>query len=318
MDDTRQFVEGSCILAAVDSPDTSNGQGALPTREEADQESDDQYRSAVPLNTEGNQAAASPPSVELLGMQLAAITESELLARTESDLSAGKGGWLVTANLDILHHFVKDESARRAYLAADLRVADGMPLVWAARLQGDDLPERIAGSTLCVPLLRLCSKHEWPVALIGGAPSTAEQVAQTYQKQLPNLSIAADSSLRFSTPPTPAEVEAARAVIRSVRARVVLVGLGSPKQEYLIEKLRVDLEDVWFVGIGGSFSFLTGDTRRAPEFLQRAGLEWLHRLAQDPQRLAQRYLRDNLPFGLRLLSLSAVRGVRRALSKQPN
>jgi N-acetylglucosaminyldiphosphoundecaprenol N-acetyl-beta-D-mannosaminyltransferase len=245
------------------------------------------------------------PEVCVHGMRLAAVGESELLQHVESSLNAGSGGWLVTANLDVLWHFVNEPAARDVYSAADLRVADGMPLVWAARLQGDELPGRVAGSSLCDPLLVMCERNGWPIALLGGQVGAAERVAELYRGRFTRSDVVANSALHFSVPPTPSEISAALAIIERSGARVVLVGLGSPKQEYVIQRLRAAAPTCWFIGVGGSFNFLAGETPRAPELLQRAGLEWLHRLANDPRRLARRYLKDDLPLALRLLSRSA-------------
>jgi N-acetylglucosaminyldiphosphoundecaprenol N-acetyl-beta-D-mannosaminyltransferase len=266
------------------------------------------------LNHEAKKGAqASLPEVCVHGMRLAAVGETELLQHVESSLTAGNGGWLVTANLDVLWHFVNEPAARDAYREADLRVADGMPLVWAARLQGDELPGRIAGSSLCEPLLRICERNGWPIALLGGQAGAAERVAELYRGRFARLNVAADSALRFSVPPAPSEITSALAVIEQSGAKIVLVGLGSPKQEYVIQRLRAAAPLCWFIGVGGSFNFLAGETPRAPELLQRAGLEWIHRLANDPRRLASRYLKDDLPLALRLFTRSAwLRLTRRA------
>jgi N-acetylglucosaminyldiphosphoundecaprenol N-acetyl-beta-D-mannosaminyltransferase len=106
------------------------------------------------------------------------------------------------------------------------------------------------------------------------------------------------------------EVDGATAILRADDPRVVLVGLGSPKQEFLIRELRRRLPEVWFVGVGGTFGFLAGDQQRAPRALQSAGLEWAYRLALEPRRLAHRYLVRNLPFLVRVLGASALRRLR--------
>ncbi len=244
----------------------------------------------------------SSTTIELLGLPLDVLSARGLLNRIESDLTAGKGGWVVTANVDILRHFLANPTAREAYLAADVRVADGMPLVWASRLRGEPLPERVAGSSLCVPLLEMCQRHGWQVTLLGGAAGTAERVAERYTQQLPGLRIQGNSGLRFSNQPGHAEIEAANETLRCHKAEIVLVGLGSPKQEIVIQQLRKSWPATWFIGVGGSFSFLAGDIKRAPRLMQNFGLEWVHRLASDPKRLAPRYLRDDLPTAARLVA----------------
>src|SRR5690349_7239105 len=117
---------------------------------------------------------ASLPSVSLLGMALAQVDTRQLLDHIFAELSAGRGGWLVTANLDFLRRHAHDPQMRRLYEQADVRVADGRPLVWAAKLQGDELPERVAGSRLIYPLAMQAAREQRSLYLLGGAPGAAE------------------------------------------------------------------------------------------------------------------------------------------------
>lgn len=243
-------------------------------------------------------------TISLLGMPLAAVSLSGVLDRMSHGLSMGTGGWLVTVNLDILSHFHRSAEARAAYLAADLRVADGMPLVWASHLQGSPLPERVPGSTLSELLLTRAADAGWKLLLLGGNTGSAERAATMWRAKLPPLLVHADSSRRFSAQPTQAQIDETVALVEEQGSQIVLVGLGSPKQELLIRPLRERLPNVWFVGVGGTFSFLAQDVSRAPVLLQRVGLEWLHRLAQEPQRLGRRYILDDLPVFFRLLTHS--------------
>jgi N-acetylglucosaminyldiphosphoundecaprenol N-acetyl-beta-D-mannosaminyltransferase len=246
-----------------------------------------------------------------MGMPIRATTSEQLLATIVAHLSLGSGGWIVTVNLDILCHIERDPHARQAYLAADLRVADGMPLVWAGRVQGDKIPERIAGSSLSEQLLQPCAEQLWPLLLLGGSVGSAERADVRCRDRFRELHASGNSALQFSAQPSSQELERALRWIEGEigdlsRYCVVLVGLGSPKQELVIQELRQRMSCCWFVGVGGSFSFLAGDIRRAPLWVQRTGLEWLYRLTQDPRRLARRYLVVDAPFGCRLF-LHAVR-----------
>jgi N-acetylglucosaminyldiphosphoundecaprenol N-acetyl-beta-D-mannosaminyltransferase len=103
-----------------------------------------------------------------------------------------------------------------------------------------------------------------------------------------------------SSPPTPAELAPIREELARLRPDILLVGLGSPKQESLIQALRPALPAAWMIGVGISFSFIAGDVRRAPSWMQKTGLEWVHRMAQEPRRLAHRYLVDDIPFAFSL------------------
>jgi N-acetylglucosaminyldiphosphoundecaprenol N-acetyl-beta-D-mannosaminyltransferase len=191
---------------------------------------------------------------------------------------------------------------RALYDLADVRVADGMPLLWAARLQGDPLPERVAGSTLVGQIAERAAVEGRSLYLLGGAPGASARAAEVLCQRLPALRVLGSSSPLLSDPPAPAEIAPLAAELGRLRPDLVLVGLGSPKQEKLIRELRPVLPGSWMMGVGISFSFLAGDVRRAPRWMQRTGLEWIHRLAQEPRRLARRYLVEDLPFSFALFA----------------
>lgn len=245
--------------------------------------------------------------VELMGMPIACCSEQRLLELLGAALAERRGGWLVTANLDFLRRYHKDARMRALYSEADLRVADGMPLVWAAWLQGTPLPERIAGASLVRPLAEVTRRAGRRLYLLGGDGDTAARTASILSREYPGLEIAGHSSPMLPTEPTDEVTAPIVEALRKARADLVLVALGSPKQEWLIRKLRVGLPQAWFVGVGASFSFLTGHIPRAPAWMQRSGLEWLHRVLTEPRRLSKRYLVHDAPFGVELLGRALLR-----------
>jgi N-acetylglucosaminyldiphosphoundecaprenol N-acetyl-beta-D-mannosaminyltransferase len=244
---------------------------------------------------------------EVMGMKLAQIDSAGLLDHIFAALAAGRGGWVVTANLDFLRRHVRDPEARRLYAAADLRIADGMPLVWAARLQGDVLPERIAGASLIWGVAERAAREGRSIYLLGDTAEVNSRAAQVLTERWPSLVIAGRSSPTFSVPLAPDQLQSIRLDLERARPDLLLVGLGSPKQELLIEALRPSLPATWAIGLGGSFAFVAGAVARAPVVLQRLGLEWAWRLGQEPRRLARRYLVDDLPFAFELLGKSIAR-----------
>jgi len=239
---------------------------------------------------------AGVDAVDLLGMRLAPLREDALLDHVFSALARGQGGWIVTANLDILRRYRKDPEARALYDDADVRVADGMPLVWASRVRGTPLPERVTGSGLTPRLVARAAREGRSLYLLGGAPGAAEEAIAVFERDDPGLRVTGFSSPMVGSPPTEEEVRAMLASLGPERPDILLVGLGSPKQEHVIRALRAALPTTWFVGVGISFSFAAGHVKRAPVWMQQAGLEWVHRLTQEPGRLARRYLVDDLPF----------------------
>jgi N-acetylglucosaminyldiphosphoundecaprenol N-acetyl-beta-D-mannosaminyltransferase len=243
--------------------------------------------------------------IRLMGMDIAQVQTHQVLDHLFASLAAGRGGWLVTANLDFLRRHVGDDGARALYDGADLCVADGMPLVWAARLQGDPLPERVAGSSLTPLIAARAAVEGRSLYLLGGDPGANQRAAELLAGRHPGLRIVGRQSPRVSDPPTAEEVAAFRQELVALAPDILLVGLGSPKQERLIQALRPALPATWMVGVGISFSFIAGDVRRAPPWMQRSGLEWVHRLVQEPRRLARRYLVHDLPFAARLFASAA-------------
>lgn len=248
---------------------------------------------ASPANT----FTASPFSTcHLLGLSLACTDEEGLVDHIFGQLSHGVGGWLVTANLDFLRRYVHDAAARDLYSVADIRVADGMPLVWAARIQGDRLSERLAGADLFWRVAERAASEGRSMYLLGGTPSANTLAVEVLRKRWPSLVIAGHTAPMVSSPPSPEEVAALRTEMLRTRPELVLVGMGSPKQEQVIQALKPALPGSWMMGLGASFSFAAGEIRRAPKWLQRVGMEWLWRMSQEPTRLARRYVVDDLPF----------------------
>jgi N-acetylglucosaminyldiphosphoundecaprenol N-acetyl-beta-D-mannosaminyltransferase len=179
-----------------------------------------------------------------------------------------------------------------------------MPLVWASQLRHEPLPERVAGSSMTVDLLRRAAQAKRTVYLLGGKGDVAERAQDAVERDMPGVRIVGTHAPFISSPITPAETDAIVEEIdkASETPDIILVGFGSPKQEHAIAALRARYPKAWFIGIGITFSFLCNETPRAPVWMQRTGLEWLHRMTQEPKRLATRYLRDDLPFfGLLML-----------------
>ncbi|MRW90454.1 WecB/TagA/CpsF family glycosyltransferase [Duganella sp. FT80W] len=247
-------------------------------------------------------------------MPLARVDERACIERVMQALAARRGGWIVTANLDILRRYVFDAAFRALVRPASMFVADGMPLVWASALQGVPLPQRVTGADLIHNLSARAAHHGYSVFLLGGDDGTAEQAASRLRAQCPQLKVAGT----WYPPPgferDPAHLTALRQVLQGAQPDIVYVALGCPRQDRLIAGLRTDFPRTWWIGVGISFSLLAGRLRRAPRWAQRAGLEWACRLWQEPRRLAVRYLVHGLPFAL-LLLLAAM--LARLLPRKP-
>ena len=240
---------------------------------------------------------ATPKRV-LLGWEFAALSEQQCIDYILHEILAGRGGWVVTANLDHLRRLVREEEFAVLCREADLLVADGMPLIWASRIQGTPLPERIAGSSLISTLSAGAVKQECSVFFLGGDPGTAEAAADVLRRLYPGLKVAGACCPILGRNLQQDEQEIAQIAnsLTIAQPDIVYVALGSPKQEVLISRLRNLLPGAWWLGVGISFSYVCGRIKRAPAWARRLGLEWFYRLVQEPHRLSRRYLRNDLPF----------------------
>jgi N-acetylglucosaminyldiphosphoundecaprenol N-acetyl-beta-D-mannosaminyltransferase len=214
---------------------------------------------------------------------------SEAIRKIEALVLAGAGGCVFTPNIDHVVTAEDDAAFRAAYAEASLSLADGQPLVWFSRLLGMPLPARIAGSDLVLPLMELAARARWRVYLLGGVPGVAEAAAARLKRELGVLVAGTDSSIIPLDAPA-GEADPAAERLRAARPDLVLVALGAPKQERWIHRNLQRIRPAVAIAVGGSLDFLAGRLSRAPDWMSRAGLEWLFRLAQEPRRLAARYL----------------------------
>jgi N-acetylglucosaminyldiphosphoundecaprenol N-acetyl-beta-D-mannosaminyltransferase len=241
-------------------------------------------------------------SVTVCGVSLNAISETECVTGILSMLAKTRGGWAVTHNVDHVRRLRADAQFAEICSTADLRVADGMPLVWLSRIQGTPLPERVAGSSLIISLSEAAAPCGRSIFLLGGNPGTAEAAAAVLVDRFPSLKIAGTDCPRLGFEQDPKHVAELCQRLLAARPDIIYVALGSPKQEHLIVKLREVLPEAWFLGVGISFSFVCGQVKRAPRWMQQCGLEWVHRFAQEPRRLFRRYILQGLPFAFALTS----------------
>ena len=245
-------------------------------------------------------------TTSLMGVALDSLSEQETVERVLGDLAQAKGGWVCPVNLDVLRQVDASADVRDLVAGADLLVADGMPLVWASHVRGAPLPERVAGSALVHSLSAAAARDERSVFLLGGNPGAAEAAARRLTEEAPGLAIAGTLCPPMGFEHDIAELSTIERELLAARPDIVFVGLGFPKQERLVARLRPLLPQTWFLSCGISFSFVSGEIVRAPGIVQRLGLEWVHRMAQEPRRLARRYLIDGFPFLARMLA-SALR-----------
>lgn len=239
--------------------------------------------------------------VRIAGVEICSMTEGEVVDLARRCWEQRIGCRVVTANTDILQVTSRDPGARALVDRATAVVADGMPLVWASRIMGDPLPERVTGSALIFSLSEAAAAAERGVYILGGAPGVPERAAERLRARYPSLRVVGTDSPAFGFDEDPEAVAATVERVRAAGPDLVFVGMGFPRQERLIEALVTALPDAFYIGCGAAIPMAAGVVSRAPVVLQRAGLEWAYRLVREPGRLARRYLRNDLGFALGLV-----------------
>jgi N-acetylglucosaminyldiphosphoundecaprenol N-acetyl-beta-D-mannosaminyltransferase len=220
-------------------------------------------------------------SITLLNVPVHQVTMRQTLAHIERFLAGPGLHQIATVNPEFVMAAQKDDEFLAVLQQAALCIPDGVGLLWAARILGQPLPERVAGSELVYHLAQLAAEKNHPLFLLGAAPGVAEEAAAVLQKRYPTLIIAGT----YAGSPDTAEDEAIIRQINDSAAELLFVAYGAPQQDKWIARSREKLTTVRVaVGVGGSLDFITGRSIRAPQWMQKLGLEWLHRLSREPWR----------------------------------
>ncbi|CAN5426376.1 N/A [soil metagenome] len=201
-----------------------------------------------------------------------------------------KGGYVVTPNVDHVVLAETNVAFRNAYNESALSLADGMPVVWASRVLGAPLPEKVSGSDLVLPLLERAAREHLRVYLLGGADDAAEKAARAIEARWSGVVVAGKSSPHIGSDATKADLVAIVAPVVATKPDLVFVCLGAPKQELLMHALHRELAPAVLLGLGAVVDFLAGTVKRAPPWMSQTGLEWAYRFAQEPRRMWRRYL----------------------------
>lgn len=298
------------VVARAQARRSRRGEGAAWLRDESSRRPQHLPPSGGAGHRRGG-AGDPGAQVRLAGIDFDRLTEAEVVRRVIGASGNGLGGWIATPNIDFCRKAGRDPAARSLLARASLRVADGMPLVWAARLRGQPLPERVAGSSLIFSLSAAAADSGRSVYLLGGAPGIADSAAAELSRRYPGLKVAGTDAPPLGFHRDAGQVAAVRMRALAAEPDIVYVGLGFPKQERLIAELAPALPRAWFVGCGAAIPMAAGALPRAPAWMRQAGLEWLFRVISEPRRLSGRYLAC-APYALRLLVSCACRSNERS------
>lgn len=242
--------------------------------------------------------------IRIFGLEFDALDRDAVVRTIVDRAISGEGGWVVTPNVDIVRQVHASPELARLVRDASLVIVDGAPIEWAGRVAGHREVPRVAGASVTEPLCRAAGERDIPILLLGGRPGASTRAATRLKEAIPGLRVA-DHCPPFGFESDLDHWAAVVAAVCDCDGGIVFCGFGFPKQERLMAELSVMFPRTWFLGIGGTIDFLAGEVRRAPEWVQRVGFEWIFRLLMEPRRMARRYLVDGIPFTVRLLAWAA-------------
>lgn len=239
-----------------------------------------------------------PPRINILGTGVSALSLPEACERVLTARGRRGLGYVCCATAYNVNLARQDDLLRRAYNRSFLTTPDGMPLVWLGRWHGHKNVTRVYGPDLMEAVCDAGRTNGLRHFFYGGDVGVATQLRDALNKRFPGLQV-----VGTFTPPfralTDAELADLRAQVAAAQPDVIWVGLSSPAQEHFMAAHGAALETGLLIGVGAAFDFLSGRVRQAPRWMQRSGLEWLHRLATEPRRLWRRYLVHNPMFVIR-------------------
>jgi N-acetylglucosaminyldiphosphoundecaprenol N-acetyl-beta-D-mannosaminyltransferase len=231
--------------------------------------------------------------ITLMGCSIDNLSMEETLQRIEGFVRSGQPHQHVVVNVDKLVKASRDPALRDIVNACALVNVDGMPVVWASRLLGKPLKERVAGCDLFEALMRRAGDKGWRVFLLGAKEGVVSEVARTYRRRYPALVLAGWRNGYWK-----GEAEEAQVVeqIRAARPDLLFVAISSPTKEQFLGRWQAEMKVPFAMGVGGTFDVAIGHVRRAPVWMQKAGLEWFFRFLQEPRRMFRRYFIDDMAF----------------------
>ncbi len=242
----------------------------------------------------------APSRVDVFGVNFDQFDEPSLVAHIIRECERGQGGWVVTPNVDIMRQIAQDSELANLVGRASLVVADGAPVEWAARVARKTFAHRAPGASVFWSLSEAAARADRPVLLLGGRRGAPEAAANALRAAYPGIAVDTHwPEMGFEA--RPQEMADLYSAVERSAGGIVFCGFGFPKQEKLMAELVAAFPQSWFLGIGGAIDMAAGIVGRAPEWMQRAGIEWTYRLGAEPKRLARRYLVEDIPFAAKLM-----------------
>ena len=253
--------------------------------------------------------------INVLGVGVSVLDQDRARQFLFDALRKGRRGYVAVTGVHGISEAQHDPELKRILNEALLNTPDGMPMVWMGHLQGKHSIRRVYGPDLMLSLCQHSRAENFSHFLYGGAGGVADELKLYLEARFPGLNISGTYTPPFRSL-TQSEVADLQERVRGLQPDFFWVGLSTPKQEQFMAKyLSVLPEAKIFIGVGAAFDLLIGRVRQAPRWMQRSGLEWLFRLAQEPRRLAKRYLVNNPLFVIR--AGAQLLGLRRSAKIEP-
>jgi N-acetylglucosaminyldiphosphoundecaprenol N-acetyl-beta-D-mannosaminyltransferase len=228
-----------------------------------------------------------------VGVHVVDMTSAALLC--ERQIRSGRKGYVCLIGVHGIMEAQRDLDLKAAFAEALLVAPDGMPTVWMGRLQGFTTMQRVFGPDLMVDIIGSAELRNCVHFFCGGGPGVADRLREEMLRRFPGVRIGGTYSPPFR-PLTPLEERELEAKVRSVQPDIIWVGLSTPKQERFMARYLPMLDTKLMIGVGAAFLFHTGAIKDSPRWVKQAGMQWLHRLLQEPSRLWKRYLINNPRF----------------------
>jgi len=240
-------------------------------------------------------ASNKSPKANVLGVGIDALSLEQVLVRIAEALDLRRKGYVCLVGVHGVMECQREPALAKVISGAELAIPDGMPTVWIGRHQGHRKMERIAGPDLMLEVLSREEFRERSHFLFGGKEGIAAELRDKLMLRYPHLQIAGIYTPPFG-PMSPQQDEEFRALVQRTKPDIIWVGISTPKQERFMAQYLPLLDTTLMFGVGAAFDFHTGRIADCADWIKRAGLQWLHRLLQDPKHLWKRYLRNNPLF----------------------
>ncbi|WP_328322335.1 WecB/TagA/CpsF family glycosyltransferase [Kribbella sp. NBC_00382] len=244
--------------------------------------------------------AETQDRVDVLGIHVSVTDMEHTVGTFARWIDGGERHLVCVSDMNALLHARADKQLTEVYNTSGMTLPDGMPLVWAGKKAGFDRMDRVCGPDLIERVMAEAEQRGWSQYFYGGADGVAEKLRDTFTAKHPGLKVAGVYSPPYRAL-TAEEDDEIVARLNEANPDIIWVGLGAPKQERWMAEHRDRLDAAILIGVGAAFDFHTGRLDRAPDWMQRAGLEWSYRLYKEPRRLWRRYVLGIPRFGVGIL-----------------